>query len=142
MRRIVFDTGVLVSAFLRSGGLAGELLARCIRDDTVFCSEAILAETRSVLLERRHLRVRYGYSDDEVEEYRFYLRHVSTFVMPDEDFRAVERDPKDDVILATAVAADADYLIARDRHLLDMKQFEDIAITSPENFMAILREHA
>ena len=50
------------------------------------------------------------------------------------------RDPNDDMVLATARAADATYLITRDLDLLTLQTYEGITILTPEAFMAILRE--
>ena len=44
------------------------------------------------------------------------------------------------MIIACAVAASADYIISRDRHLLDLGRYQDIKIVTPENFMQILRD--
>ena len=53
--------------------------------------------------------------------------------------RAVPDDPKDDPIIATAVAAKADYLVTGDRaHLLPIGQYEGIRIVSPREFFDIL----
>jgi len=51
----------------------------------------------------------------------------------------VVRDPNDDMILASAIAADADYLVTRDRDLLTLIRHEGIAVISPEAFIALLR---
>ena len=40
----------------------------------LYLSDAIIAETRAVLLQRAHLRKRFVYSDQEVEEFCLLLR--------------------------------------------------------------------
>ena len=52
----------------------------------------------------------------------------------------IVRDPNDDMVLATARAADATYLITRDLDLLSLQTYEGISILTPEVFMALLRE--
>ena len=49
------------------------------------------------------------------------------------------RDPDDDMIIACAIAAGADYLVARDNDLLTLKEHEGIAIITPEAFLMVLR---
>jgi predicted nucleic acid-binding protein len=44
------------------------------------------------------------------------------------------------MVLATASAAHAAYLITRDLDLLSLQTYEGITIVTPEAFMAILRE--
>jgi predicted nucleic acid-binding protein len=51
----------------------------------------------------------------------------------------VVRDPNDDAILATAIAARADYLVSRDKDLLSLGEYDGIKIVSPEAFLQVLR---
>ena len=48
------------------------------------------------------------------------------------------RDPADDPILGTAVAASADYLVTGDRDLLDLGSFRGIPITTARQFLDLL----
>jgi predicted nucleic acid-binding protein len=51
----------------------------------------------------------------------------------------VPNDPKDDPIVATAVAGGADYLVTGDRrHLLVLREYEGIQMISPRDFLKIL----
>lgn len=53
----------------------------------------------------------------------------------------VYRDPKDNFLLELAESVDADYLITRDKDLLDLtKQWKKTTIIKPEEFMQILRQ--
>jgi predicted nucleic acid-binding protein len=55
------------------------------------------------------------------------------------DIRVVAADPKDDPIIATAVAAKADCVVTGDRaHLLPIGEYEGIKIISPRAFLEIL----
>jgi hypothetical protein len=54
----------------------------------------------------------------------------------------VVRDPNDDFILATAIKAGADYLVARDNDLLVLGTHENIRIVSPETFAQVLNDAA
>jgi predicted nucleic acid-binding protein len=52
--------------------------------------------------------------------------------------RVVERDPKDDMIVATALAARAGYLVSGDRDLLDLDPYEGIRILTARAFLEVL----
>jgi predicted nucleic acid-binding protein len=54
------------------------------------------------------------------------------------DLRAVALDPKDDVIVATAVKAKAGFLVTGDRHLLSLGSHGGIRIVSPRQFLDLL----
>jgi len=135
----VIDSTVLVSAFLTEGGVSAELL-RFAREGVfvVFLSEDILIETQHTLAYAR-IRERYNYTDDDVADFLNRLRVAATLV--DElPHLTVVRDPHDDMVIATAVRADATYVVTRDNDLLSLQQYEDITIITPEAFIAIVRE--
>lgn len=71
-----------------------------------------------------------------------YIRLLLTQaeMVPDtEPERVVLNDPRDDPILAAAVAAKADYLVTGDRaHLLPIGEYAGIRIVSPSAFLQIL----
>jgi uncharacterized protein len=140
--KAVLDSGILVSAFLAKTEtqLSAALFVRCAELEMLVTAEEILTETRRTLLEKAHIRRRYTYLDEEVEAFIALVRSASTVVEKLPSLRVVERDPKDDMIIACAVTADADYIVSRDRDLLDLEEYQGIAIVSPEAFMPILRE--
>lgn len=53
--------------------------------------------------------------------------------------RVVPDDPEDDVVVATAVAARADYLVTGDRrHLLPLGSYQGIRVVTPRQFLDLL----
>ena len=69
-----------------------------------------------------------------------YLRNISTVVTHLPEIHVIERDPKDDIIISCAVAVSANYIISRDRDLLDLGNYQQIQIITPEDFMRILND--
>ncbi len=139
MHKVVFDSTTLVSAFLRKTGLTGVLLKRAAEGECeLYLADAIIDETEHVLLNREHLRLHFLYTNIDVEEYVTLLRTFAHIVSNLPDI-TVCRDPNDDYILATAVAAGASYLVARDKDLLSMVKYEEVAILTPEAFLQLLR---
>ena len=140
--RVVLDSVVLVSVFLTEEGLAAELFTECVEKTDLCTAEEILQETRRVLLEKDHIRNKYAYHDREVERFIELVREECTVASKLLPRRVIERDPKDDMIIACAVEAKADYIISRDIHLLDLKEYQGIRIVSPEDFVHHLRSNA
>jgi len=141
MLSAALDATVLVSAFLTPGGVSDEIL-RHAREGAfvVVVSEDIVAEVVHTLAYPR-IRRRYPYTDEDVHGFCDGLRAAASLVPPPSDIPAVVRDPNDDMVLATARAADVAYLITRDLDLLTLQSYEGITIVTPEAFMALLREH-
>lgn len=138
-RRVVLDSVIAVSAFL-TDGLAADMVSRCQENTHLYTTEEILQEIRRVLLEKPHIRNRYKYSSEQVEAFINYLRNISTVVTHLPEIHVIERDPKDDIIIFCAVAVSANYIISRDRDLLDLGNYQQIQIITPEDFMRILND--
>ncbi len=81
----------------------------------LFISDEIMEELEIVLKRpgiQRFVRGRRG------EQFKVTLRERAAFVKPaDEAPRC--RDPKDDIVIATAVSAQADFLVTADKDLYD-----------------------
>ena len=137
---VVFDSVIWISAFVTDEGLARALFAQCVEKADLYTAEEILQEIRRVLLEKKHLRSQFAYDDTEVDEFIMALRDECSIVSPLPEIRVIQRDPNDDIIIACAIAAHADYIVSRDRDLLDLSVYQGIQIVSPEAFMQILRE--
>jgi putative PIN family toxin of toxin-antitoxin system len=137
----VLDSTVLVSAFLtaKAGGVSYELLRFAAQDFTLHLSPAILRETEDVLLTRPHLRKRYEYRDDDVRTFVANLALLGEVTAEITDVPGVVRDPNDDMVIACAVAVSAQYIVTRDRDLLDLARYRDIEIRTPEAFLSVLR---
>ena len=134
---VVLDSVIAVSAFLTER-LTADLVSQCHKNVNLYTTEEILQEIRQVLLEKPHIRNRYTYSSDTVEIFIEYLRNISTVVTQLPEIRVIERDPKDDMIISCAIAASANYIINRDRDLLDLGNYQQIQIVTPEEFIQIL----
>ena len=144
MPKVVLDTTVLISAFLRPrpGGASYDLLR--LADAGAFefyLSDEILEETAGVLLRPGRRREKYVYTDDQVVEYCHDLGWIATVVDEAPVVRIV-RDPEDDMIIGCALAARADYLASRDSDLLSLGSHEGISIVAPEALLQILRTAA
>lgn len=140
MLSAVFDSTVLVSAFVAKKGVSAQLLDQAVKGAFDFSlSHGIIEETRDVLLHRRHLRKRFTYTDQEVEEYAALLRAFARIVT---DLPPVEvsRDPNDDPVIACAMSAGVPYLVTRDKDLLTLKSYQGVTMIRPEEFMHVIRQ--
>jgi putative PIN family toxin of toxin-antitoxin system len=143
MFRAVLDTTVLVAALLRPepGGVSAELLRHAADGKyELFLSDDILEETAATLMRSERNKRRYKYSDELVVEYCEKLAHIGTVVADIPALSGIVRDPNDDMIVACAVAAKADFLVSRDKDLLALGSYSAIDMATPEAFLRLLRE--
>jgi putative PIN family toxin of toxin-antitoxin system len=73
-----------------------------------------------------------------VAELLGYIRARAEWVEPRGEIEPVARDPSDDKFLEAAVTGQADWLVSGDYDLLDMEEYEGIAIIPPHEFLDLL----
>jgi putative PIN family toxin of toxin-antitoxin system len=141
MIRAVYDTNLLVSAFLSRAnprGVSSELL-QLAKEGSVelYLSAEIVAETLATLVSSERARSRYDYTPRMAIQYCAELLSAPMIIIDPPG--AVARDPDDDKIIACAAAAGAEYLVSRDRDLLTLGRYGEIKIVSPEVFLRMVR---
>ncbi len=55
--------------------------------------------------------------------------------LDDENIQVITGDPEDDYVLATCIAANADFLVTGDKRLLELKKHGETQIVSPAVFL-------
>jgi len=127
--RIVFDTNVYIAAFV-ADGICARLVRRARkREFELLLCHIILHEFSS------KLKVKFRCTSKEIEQACSLISEAAAAVLDGGTLSAPAcRDRKDDLILACAETAVADYLISRDKDLLIMEQYGKCKILSPRDF--------
>lgn len=127
--RIVIDTNVWVSA-LAFGGNPASVLERVVEQEiTIIVSEDILSEIRRVIHDKFPTFV--PKFENLLTGFKPLLRYIKLGTM---NIDAV-RDPKDNMVLETALVSSAKYIISGDRDLLSVQKFRGVQIVSPADFL-------
>ncbi len=112
--RVLLDTNILVRANERSQGPAREILKTLIgQGHTLLISGEMLVELAGVLRYPR-LQALYSLTEEQIYNYVQFLREVSVPVVVDRQLSVPIRDPKDVVVLQTAVLGEADIICTLD----------------------------
>jgi predicted nucleic acid-binding protein len=77
--------------------------------------------------------------DDKIDLFIEGLRAESMVVSDLAAIRAVPIDPTDDLIVATAMKAEAEFIVTGDRHLPVLGSHQAIQIVKPRQFLDLLR---
>lgn len=125
--RLVFDTNVLLAAYL-TRGVCHELFVHCERSHQLVTSEVLLKELEGKLL--RKLKIPPAKVFATVEQ----IRSHAEIVNPQPLDEPVCRDPDDDWVLATALAGSCQCILTGDKDLLVLKAFAGIPILAPGAF--------
>ena len=130
--KVFLDTNVLVSAFA-TRGLCADVLRLVLSSHELVVGEVVLEELETVLREKLTL------PDSALDDLLGFLREHRVIERPEEIIVEVDSDPADAWILASALAAKADYLVTGDRDLLELSSKVDLEIVTPRTFWQRLR---
>src|SRR5947209_13063261 len=133
--RLVVDTNIVVSAALKPDGLQRTVLILAItKPDSLYISEANMAEYRSVLA-RPKMNIRKGLQQQ-------MLRLIRSHSYPVKPARPLEvtPDPDDNKFLECADAARADYLLTgNQRHF--PRFWKNTKVITSREFIGIVAPH-
>ena len=132
LHRIVIDTNIYISAIFWGGkpraivdlGRSGQVL--------IFTSLEIQAE-----LERK-LRTKFGLSDQEAAQILLDFSTFTKLISTSQRITVIEDDPDDDKFIECAVSSRSIFIVSGDKHLLNLKRYDDIKILKASDFLSII----
>lgn len=128
--RLVLDTNTAVSGLIW-GGPPGRLIDASVAGHVrIVASLPLLAELEGVLSRKKFAGPLAELGISAGELFEGYAALVQ-LVVPDAIDPVILADPDDDVVLATAVAGEADAIVSGDVHLLTLGEFRGVAIVPP-----------
>jgi uncharacterized protein len=119
--RVVFDCMIYLQATISEYGAAAELL-RLVDNNalSLFVSNEILAEVRDVLSRSKIRKRNPDITDERVDALLIRVLEKATVVDEVAHHFDYARDPKDEKYINLAVEIEADYIVSRDKDLLDL----------------------
>ena len=141
MLKVVLDTNIFVSSLLSNDGRPALVI------DAWRSGQYLLVTSRSIISEIKRvlnapdIRMKYGVSRKQIDKLALLLEN-DAIVVPGLSpvAGAIPEDPTDEIFLATALDAEADFIISGDRHLLDLGQYKNIRISTARQFLEFLEE--
>ncbi len=151
--RVVFDCNVLLQAVAREKSVAAKCLNFAESGLIQLCvSREVLAEVEDVL-NRPEIRAHFpDLSDEIVGAFLKRLQKLSVLVRLVPKEFSYPRDEDDEPYINLAVAAGANFIISRDRDLLDLmtgytneckefrQRFRSLRVAEPAEFLKLLEE--
>ncbi len=138
--KAVIDTSVMLSVAFPRGELAKELRGM-IADGTftLVTSKEIMAELYRVIHYPRILK-QFKPSKDDIDDFIGMVMEKALITRGTYTMQKIKDDPTDDMFLACAMEAKADYIVSRDPHLRNLKHFHGIRIVDVKDFVERVRK--
>lgn len=138
--KITLDTNILVSAFISKQGQPSDILNIILifPEIKLILSEQILNEFKDVM-SRQEVKERFEYTSKDIDQFIDAIRDISIIIKPTSNFKVIQNDSNDDVIINTAYDGKTDYIVSGDSHLQNLKHFKKIKIVNPRNMLSIIK---
>jgi len=135
MLRVVFDTNVFISAFLFRESTSREVLnlARQ-REITLITSPSILSETA------KKLREKFKWPEHNIQKVLRQTSRLAELTNPKQKLTVIKADESDNRILECAVSGKASLILSGDKHILKIKNYQNIPIMKPSHFKYLMEK--
>ena len=133
--RVVLDNNIFVSGIFWSGD-SERILYKWKEGEFILISATeIILELIKVL---RDFKIKL---EDELLKYWIDLIVInSEFVSIKNELKIINEDETDNKFIEVAAIGDADYIVTQDKHLLNLKEYKDIKIITPDKFLRVLEK--
>lgn len=132
VKRVVFDTNVLISGYLWNGPARKALEKARAGEITLLISRSTVKELIRVLAYEK-----FGLTPMEIQPIVEDLKNISEFVEVTTHVEAIKSDPTENIFLALAIDGHAEAIVSGDHHLLDIKTFKGIPIMGIRKFLIL-----
>ena len=130
--KIAADTNFLVSATQWNYSISHRLLKKLIINNVeIFTTKEVLDELAEVL------KRDFLYNEEEIKNILERVLQFVTLVTSSKKLDIVKEDPDDNKIIECAIESNADYIISYDKHLLKLREYENIKIITPEEALSL-----
>lgn len=131
--KIVLDTNIIISAFGWKGS-PHKIFHLCNTGDfQLYLSPPLLSEISKVLTYKK-----FHFTHAEIDVFMSIILETASLVDPQFTVNYILDDPSDNRVLECALAAKCDYIITGDKHLLRIKNLDNIKIVSPVTFLKLV----
>lgn len=142
MPKAVLDSNVIVSALIVPHGKPAQIILHA-KQGKFICvlSAEILQEVRGIL-HRQHIQKKYHPSEQAIQDLLTVLQELSVMISVQSVENVITNDPPDNIVLACAVEGGVDYLVSGNLHFLNLKEYRNIKMVTPAQFLEILNSLA
>lgn len=139
--RVLFDTNLYINLLLSQdpdGTAVGcSLQAASEGAFDLLLPDDVVAELGAVVARRAYLNTRISQEklDALLEQLLEFALRIPIF---EEEVPQVSRDPRDDYLLVLAVFHAVDFVVTRDRDLLDLEEVAGVQIVDPVSFLKVI----
>ncbi|MBI4209048.1 MAG: putative toxin-antitoxin system toxin component, PIN family [Deltaproteobacteria bacterium] len=140
MIRVVVDTNVLISGTIHSKGFSYKIAKMWEGGELILVTSLAMLEEAERVFNYPRIKKKYHFNSSQMEKVFSNLAKYSVVVRDLPSLSVIERDPEDNIVISTAIAGKADYIVTGDGDLLDLGSHQGIEIVTPRRLCEIIKQ--
>ena len=136
--KVVLDTNVWLSGLFWEGEASEIIKLAENKIITPLITEEILQEIADVLSKEKKFQIFLNERKQNIEAVIKKIISISEIIETTNKLDIIKKDPSDNRFIETALEGNTKYIISYDKHLLDLKEFNEIRIIKPNEFLEII----
>ena len=137
--RAVVDTNLFVSGLFGKDTLSATLQDLWINREFELATSIEILKEVSRVLQYPRIKQKFQPKDETIRRFFGLVFRKALITKGLYETDKITDDPSDNIFLACALEARADYIVSRDPHLRNLKQFHGIKIIDVKTFMEKVR---
>lgn len=135
--RIILDTNIWLSAIFWSGEANKLINIIKVKKLELIITKKILSEIIDVLNKESKFQKFIRDRNLVIKDLIRTILYTSKLIISNSELNIIKEHSSDNKILESAVDGKVDYLISYDNHLLKLKEYKNIKIITPQEFLGI-----
>ena len=136
--KVVIDTNTIISAPLSEDGNPAKIFELLLLEEIInFTSDQIIEEVNEVF---KREKIKSKLHPSKINFVIENFEKLSKLVKPTINLNQIKEDIEDNRVLECAETSNVDYVISGDKHLLKLKNYKNIKIVTPKEFLDIFKE--
>ena len=131
--KIVLDTNIFISGIFWEGNYCSQIIDSWRNGKVVLISSPEIVQELVVTL--RDFKIKM--SEEMINQWRDMIIENSKMVIPEFKLDIVKDDLSDNKFFEAAVVGEADYIVSQDKHLLKVKEYGEVKVINPEDFVKL-----
>ncbi|MCL1910944.1 MAG: putative toxin-antitoxin system toxin component, PIN family [Leptospirales bacterium] len=132
--KVVLDANIFISSFFW-GGNPRIILERVIKGiDELFITKEIMHEIEEVIG-----RPKFHVEKEKIAYFINSIEEIGNKIIPVRQINNASRDRSDNKYIECGIAANVDYIISGDVHLLELEEYENIKIVTAKEYLELVK---
>jgi uncharacterized protein len=136
LKKVVLDTNIFISGLLSKNGAPTQVLDAWKAKRYILVISPFIIQEICDTLQSVHIQNKYKIVKEDISVLVSLFEHDAFLVISEADTAGmIPHGTSDEQILACAIDGRADFIVSGDHHLIDLENFQNVPIITPQRLL-------